>query len=143
MKQFFQNINPHSPIFTDNNANKLGIFLILFLLLTNVNVIAQDALYQKIDKTGNYDTYTTSYGATISQGDTLTIGLPRGDTFTFITQGNTPVSSFMAGTTPVVTKLKSVGNKRQGYRMYAIFKGYGLVPVYVDIENAYKTGEID
>lgn len=76
-------------------------------------------------------------------GDTLTIGLPSTDFgFMFITQGNQKTTPALANTKVVVDKLKTFGNKKRGFKMYAQFKGYGMLPVMIDIETALQTGEL-
>ncbi|WP_076456656.1 hypothetical protein [Zobellia uliginosa] len=48
----------------------------------------------------------------------------------------------MAGKPIVIDKLKTYGNKKSRYKMYAQFKGYGLLPVLIDYETALELGEI-
>ena len=114
----------------------------LFLIFTST-IYSQEATYTTISKKGTFKKYTTKDNYTIKIGDTLLIGVPyQGDTFAFITQGNSPTISALSGTKAVVTKLKSWGNKRRGYKMFAQFKGWGLLPVNIDIEGAISAKEI-
>lgn len=39
-------------------------------------------------------------------------------------------------------KLKTYGTKKTGFKMYAHFKGYGLLPVLIDYDTALELGEI-
>lgn len=106
--------------------------------------IALSTYAQQPTKPGNFKTYITKTGDTLKVGDVITIGLPRnGDNFTFITQGNVTASAHISGDAVKITKLKSIGNKQRGYKMYAYFKGYGMLPVIFDIDNAIKTEEIE
>jgi len=41
-----------------------------------------------------------------------------------------------------VDKLKTYGTKKSGYKLYAHFKGYGLIPVLIDYDTALEVGEI-
>lgn len=101
------------------------------------------ATAQKPTKSGNHTQYITKTNDTIKTGDTITLGLPNnGNQYLFITQGNTPAAAHISGDQVKITKLKSVGTKKRGYKMYAIFKGYGL-PVYIQIDQAIKTEEIE
>lgn len=114
------------------------------LILTLVIAITATTVFaQKPTKKGNFNSYITKTNHTIKVGDTITIGLPNnGNQFLFITQGNQPAAAHISGDQVVISSLKSVGNKKRGYKMYATFKGYGL-SVYIDIDNAIKTEEIE
>lgn len=94
-------------------------------------------------KSGNYKTYISKDSIIINKGSKLEIGLPyNGTEYAFITQGNVPAAAHIAGSTVTITKLKAIGSKDTGYKMYAIFKGFGMLPVYVNIDQALKTEEI-
>ncbi len=114
----------------------------LLLMLISFSIFGQKAIFNKINSEGNFTEYETKEGVVLKIGDTLKIGYPRNTNFTFITQGGVPATAFLSNTKVVVTKLKSVGNKTRGFKMYALFKGYGLVPVYIDYDSAFETGEI-
>lgn len=114
------------------------LLLILLITLSTTAVFAQ-----KPTKKGDFNQYITKDSITLKVGDTISIGLPsNGNQYIFITQANMPAGPTISSTDVVIHKLKSVGTKRRGYKMYATFKGYGL-PVYIDIENAIKTEEIE
>lgn len=115
---------------------------IILLLLISISGFSQKASYNKINSEGNFTEYQTKEGVILKIGDTLKIGYPRSTNFTFITQGGENVAAFLSNAKVVVTKLKSIGNKNRGFKMYALFKGYGLVPVYIDYDSAFETGEI-
>lgn len=117
-------------------------FYILFLLL-GYTINAQIVNYP-ISKEGNYESYISKDSILFKVGDKLTIGLPKnGDKYLFISQGGTPAGTVLTGNEVIISKLKVVGNKKRGYRMFAQFKGYGLIPVDIDIENALKVDEIE
>lgn len=99
---------------------------------------------QQPTKKGTHKQYITKTNDTIRVGDTISIGLPyNGNEFMFITQGNARTSSHISGDEVVITKLESLKANKTNFKMYALFKGYGLIPVHVDLENAIKTGEIE
>lgn len=118
--------------------NKIA-FILLFI---SSFMSAQTATYP-VEKEGKFKTYISRDNIEFSVGQKLEIGLPyAGNQYTFITQGNVPAGAVITGNTVKISKLKAVGNKDTGYKMYAQFKGYGLLPVDIDIESALKTGEI-
>lgn len=81
-------------------------------------------------------------GETIQPGDTLTIGFasnPQG--FDFITQGGVRMHPSHAGKKLIVSGFKTFGKKLQA-RTYVQVKGFGLVPVYIDYDNAVAVGEL-
>lgn len=121
---------------------KKSIITILVLLITFISY-SQVAQYGKLAGNDSFSTYITKSGDTIRIGETLKIGKPSGEFgFVFITQGNERVVSALAGKDAVISNLKSFGSKKNGYKMFALFKGYGLVPVAIDFENAVDAGEV-
>lgn len=119
----------------------MNIKLAAFLLITSVG-FAQTATYP-LEDSGKYETYITRDGKSITVGDEIEIGMPYATTqFVYITQGNEPIAARLAGNFVKITKLMSYGKDKTGYKMYALFKGYGLIAVFIDIEMALKTGEI-
>lgn len=115
------------------------IFLLLFLITTICT--AQTAVYNKTKTTGNFKEYLTKDGKSLKIGDTITIGYPLGKEFTFLTQGNQSVAAFLSNNKVIVSNFKSIGSTNKGFKIYALFKGYGL-PVFIDYESALETGEI-
>ena len=82
--------------------------------------------------------YISNEGDTLKIGQQLTLGIPTGaDGFRFITQGNEPVANWLSNTEIEIFKFKKVRGKT-----YVLFKGYGLLPVYIDYETARQTGEV-
>ena len=117
--------------------------LTLILTLTLSISFAQTAEFGKLIKKSNYDIYLTKNGDELKIGDTLTIGIPSSDLgFTYISQSGQRVSSMLSEKKIIIDKLKTYGNKTNGYKMYAQFKGYGLIPVIIDYETAFELGEI-
>lgn len=95
-------------------------------------------------KKGTYKQYITKSNDTINVGDKVTFGLPtNGNQYIFITQGNTPAGTVITGDKVTISKLKSIGSTSKGFKMYAVVKGYGLLPVLIDIEAALKTEEVE
>ncbi len=83
--------------------------------------------------------YISTEGDTLEVGKTIILGLPTGNTgFRYITQGNEPVANWLAGEKVKIHKFKTVRSK-----MYVLFKGYGLIPVYIDWEIARRAGEVE
>lgn len=84
-------------------------------------------------------TYVTKEGDTLTVGQPITLGIPTGaEGFRFLTQGNQPVANWLAGTEVTIHKFKKVRGKT-----YVLFKGYGLLPIYIDYEIARQTGEVE
>ncbi|WP_268846429.1 hypothetical protein [Flavobacterium aestivum] len=115
--------------------------LILTLFFATSFCSAQKAIYNKTKEEGKFTEYQTKSGNLIKIGDTINIGYPMGQEFTFLTQGNIHVASFLSNNKVVVSKIKSVGNPTRGYKIYTLFGGYGT-SVYIDYEAALETGEI-
>lgn len=117
---------------------------ILFsLILATAFCNAQTAVYNKIEKEGKFKEYQTKSGNFIKTGDTLNIGYPRaGNQYSFITQANIPAGTVIANTKVIVSTIKTIGNKKRGFKTYMLFKEYGMYPVYVEYESALETGEI-
>lgn len=115
----------------------------LFLIFSTILHAQESAVFDQLTS-GTFNSYVTEDNHTINIGDTLTIGLPSIDRgFRWISQGGQYGANFLAGKKVVVDKLKTYGNKRQGYKMYVHFKGYGLLPVLIDYEIALKTKELE
>lgn len=120
-------------------------FLLIINLLFSINCMAQDqvAEYGKVTGNGFYTAYVSKTGDIIHEGDTLVIGKPGGEFgFFYITQGGQRVQNWLSSKKVVITQIKSYGTKKRGYTLWAQFKGYGLIPVFIDYDNALQTGEI-
>lgn len=114
---------------------------IILLLLISFSGFSQKIIYNKVKTSGNFTEYQDKNGNILKIGDTITIGYPKLNNFMFITQGNTPVAAFMANKKVVVSKIKSIGTKKIGYKVYMLFGGYGF-SCYVNYEAALETEEI-
>ena len=115
----------------------------LFILLNISISYAQTTEYGKLNTKSEYQTYITKTKDTLKVGDPLTIGIPTSDLgFTYISQNGQRVSNTLSNKEVIVDKLKTYGTKNSGYKMYAHFKGYGLLPVLIDYETAIELGEI-
>ncbi|MBU3026873.1 hypothetical protein Q4603_16035 [Zobellia galactanivorans] len=117
----------------------LTVFLLFMVSIT----YSQTAEFGNLTKKSEYKNYKTKSGYKINIGDTLALGIPSSDLgFAYISQNGQRVSHTLAGKPIVIDKLKTYGNKKSGYKMYAQFKGYGLLPVLIDYETALELGEI-
>lgn len=102
-------------------------FLLVLFLSMSINCFSQ---------------FKAKNGDLISIGDTLIIGKASSQFgFDFITQGGQRMHPSHAGKNITVTDLKEMG-KRGQEKTYLQFKGFGLVPVLIDYDNAFQTGEI-
>jgi hypothetical protein len=120
----------------------MKIFTIILFFSFSIG-FSQTAEYGKLTKKSEYKNYITKIGDTLKVGDTLTIGIPTSDLgFTYISQGGQRVSNTLSDKKVVVDKLKTYGTKKSGYKLYAHFKGYGLIPVLIDYDTALEVGEI-
>ena len=116
--------------------------LIILTFLFSITAISQTATYGKLSQKGKYKSYITKAGDTLTIGDKITIDLPRNDTYAFISQGGNPGGTILTGATVTITKLKTEGSKKRGFKMQAGFSGYGLLTVWIDYENALRAQEI-
>lgn len=114
---------------------------IILLLLISFSGYSQKAIYNKINQPGIFSEYQTKAGSVLKIGDTITIGYPLGQEFTFLTQGDLHAAASLSNNKVIVSKIKSVGSKTRGYKAYTLFKGYGAA-IYIDYESALETGEI-
>jgi hypothetical protein len=115
--------------------------IILFLLLST-SVFAQKAIYNKTSEAGLFKEYQTKSGNVLKIGDTITIGIPmHGPNFTFLTQGDFQIAPHLSNVKVSISKIRSVGNKKRGYKTYIGFPGYGW-NCFIDYESALETGEI-
>jgi hypothetical protein len=115
----------------------------LFVFFSFSITYSQTAEHGKLTDKSEYEIYLTKTGDTLKVGDTLTIGIPTSDFgFTYISQGGQRVSNTLSDKKVIVHKLKTYGTKKSGYKMYAHFKGYGLIPVLIDYDTALELGEI-
>lgn len=116
------------------------ITFLLFIL--SITVSSQTATYP-VTKEGKYKTYISRDSLVFNVGDKLEIDLPYNvDRYMFISQGQVPAGTAITGATVEIKKLISIGDDKKGYKMWAQFKGYGLLPVDIDIENALRVNEI-
>lgn len=91
-----------------------------------------------------FDMYITKMGDTITAGQKVLIGIPSSDNgFNHITQGGQKAAVFLADREVTISQLRTYSDRRFEKRMYLQFKGYGMLPVDIDVELAMKTGEIE
>ena len=117
--------------------------LTYLFLISIIYCFSQKAEFNKLNEKGNYKEYITKNNDILKLGDTLIIGVPTSELgFTYISQGGQKVSNTLSEKKIVIDKLKIFGAERNGFKMYAQFKGYGLIPVLIDYETAFELGEI-
>jgi hypothetical protein len=117
--------------------------ILITILFWSSTIFSQTVDFKNITTEGNYTSYITKAGKEIKIGDFVEIKFPRaGNAFTFITQGNEPCGVILSNTKNKITKIKVIGNETRGYKTYLAFKGYGLLPIFIEYENALETGEI-
>lgn len=115
---------------------------LFFTLFISFFCFSQTAKYNQITSKNNFDSYISSTGKTLKIGDTIKIGLPRTNYFQFITQGNQPCGVQIANTKNIISAIKSIGDNKRGFKIFILFKGWGLIPVYIDYETALLANEI-
>lgn len=119
------------------------LLAILVLFVTNIS-FAQIAEYNKLSKNNqSFNEYKSKNGDIIKVGDSLMIGKAMDpDGFRYISQGGGRMHATHGGKPFVIHKIKSYGKEKSGFTIWISFKGYGLLPVDVDYENALAAGEI-
>ena len=118
------------------------LFITAFVICVNYSN-GQEVKYGEVNGNGYYDTYYAKDGSAITVGDTIKLGQPSGnDHFLFIQQGGQYVAPWLADKEVVVTKIKSYGSKKKGYILFVQFKGFGMIPVYIQYDNAIGAGEV-
>jgi len=109
--------------------------IVLLLFLTQI-CGAQIANYNTTKK-GKYTSYITATGDTIKTGMQLRLGTASTNLgFVYISQGGERVAFRLSNQTVTVHGV------RVYEKPYILFKGYGLLPVLIDYENAITTGEL-
>jgi len=127
---------------------KKVLLSVLFLFLLAVVGLAQEnlgtAMQSNLGQNMKYQSYISEAGDTISLGDTIKIGKPSGiKTYNFITQGGEYCTPIITGKKVIVERIWSAAyNKKMPKTLYVGFKGYGLLMVYIDYENALEYGEV-
>jgi hypothetical protein len=117
-------------------------FFLITVLIFASNTQAQNSSFPP-KEAGKVNQYTSKTHQTLKVGDEIEIGLPyAGNIFVFITQQNLGVSADLSSSIVKVTEIEIIGNKKKGYKAYAKFKGYGALPVYINIEPAINSKEI-
>lgn|SRR5690606_8998611 len=123
--------------------------LLTLFLITSLHSFGQNLRrdkiveYNKVTKLGFYESYVSKHGDTIHIGDTLQIGKASNyDKFVHIHQDKYNMHADHTGKKVVVQNIETYGRKKSGYGVYLKFKGFGLLPVYVNYEAALEAGEI-
>ena len=115
--------------------------LFIVISLITFTAAAQAVSYHKLKK-GKYEIYFSENGTKIQVGDTVTFGTATSDKgFQFISQGGMPTHTTRAGAKAIISKIKVYKNGIS-LQPWIFVKGFGLVPVAIDIEHALKTEEI-
>lgn len=114
----------------------------ILILFTSI-IFSQNISYQNIKNEGEFKKYTSKDSLIISVGNVIKIGFPSsGNKFTYITQGNDLVDSKLNLIEVTITKIEVIKMQNGFLKAYAVFKGFGLIPVYIDIEAAIYFKEI-
>lgn len=119
--------------------------LLFLLLVLGVNIsFAQTAEYGKITEAKKFEEYISKNGDRLKVGDSLQIGIATAAThFVYVSQGEgANMHPTHSGKKVKITKIYSAGRKNSGYKIFINFKGFGLLPVFVDYETALEVGEI-
>ncbi|MCU4164618.1 hypothetical protein [Carboxylicivirga caseinilyticus] len=117
--------------------------MILLVVSMSTILFGQKAEYGNVTQKAKYTEYLTKNGDLLKVGDTLKLGKAISDKgFQYITQGGQPCAIWLADKVVFVDHFRSFGTKSQGYKVYVAFKGYGLVPVYIDYDSAIEVGEV-
>jgi hypothetical protein len=119
-------------------------FLLITAFMICVNYsYGQVAKYGEVNGNLTYEKYIAKTGSSVSVGDTIKLGKPSGnDHFLYIQQCEQYVAPWLADRDVVVTQIKSYGNQKRGYTLFVQFKGYGLIPVFIQYDNALAAGEV-
>ncbi|MDM1408587.1 hypothetical protein [Myroides sp. DF42-4-2] len=119
------------------------IITILTLFAASISY-AQTAEYNKLSKNNqSFTEYKSKNGDIIKVGDSLMIGKAMDpDGFRYISQGGGRMHATHGGKPFTIHKIKSYGKEKSGFTIWISFKGYGLLPVEVDYENALEANEI-
>ncbi|WP_413513228.1 hypothetical protein [Myroides odoratus] len=119
------------------------ILTILTLFVACISV-AQTAEYNKLSQNNqSFTEYKSKNGDIIKVGDSLMIGKAMDpDGFRYISQGGGRMHATHGGKPFTIHKIKSYGKEKSGFTIWISFKGYGLLTVDVDYENALEAGEI-
>lgn len=123
----------------------MRLFGLFFTLLLFNQAIAQDLKYGEIPaKNSKVSSYQSQSGAIIKNGDVLVLGKPTGTdgNFSHITQNGLPVIGALSGNEVKVDHIKAFKQAAFSGKAYVAFKGYGLIPCYINYELALETGEI-
>lgn len=116
---------------------KKSIILSLFIF-TNL-CFCQTIKFSSKNENGFFKEYIAKNGNSIKVGDTILIKFPKiGNNYTFITQANTSAGVILANKKVIVSKIKSYNDT-----VFLLFKGFGLLPVFIEFENAVETKEIE
>jgi hypothetical protein len=121
----------------------MRILLVTIFMIFSNYFFGQEVKYGEVIENGYYDTYHAKDGSTVSVGDTIKLGQPSGnDHFLFIQQGGQYVAPWLADKDVIVTRIKSYGSKKKGYILFVQFKGFGMLPVFIQYDNAVEAGEV-
>jgi len=117
---------------------------VILIFLISLPIFAQKAVYNKVKEKGEFTEYETKSGNLIKIGDTINIGYPLGNEFTFLTNSGLQAPADLSNNKAVIFKIKSKGKTERGFKIYVFFKPYGALgaTISIDYESALETGEI-
>lgn len=117
-------------------------FIYIFLL-TSLSCLSQEISFSAKMNPGDYSTYFSKENIIIKENQQILLGFPsNGNKYTYIVQGDQPIDARLNSIYVTIDKIKIVKLQNNASKAYAIFKGFGLVPVYIDIEAALYFKEI-
>jgi hypothetical protein len=116
--------------------------IITLIILFSINAMSQTTSFPPTEP-GAFKSYTSKSGKKINIGDQIELGLPfAGINFVFINQNRIGVVANLSGSIVTIEEIEVTGDKKKGYKAFAKFKGYGSLPVYINIEPAINSKEI-
>ena len=117
----------------------LFVFLLFGALIGNT----QDTVrFNDGSRIGLYfDTYITESGDTIDVGNTVRFGYPtNGHKYVFVMQGSDYCGTVLTNCFTTIESIRTGGYNEHPI-VFAFIKGWGLIPISIDIEAAIHTGE--
>lgn len=115
-----------------------------YLLLFFVGLsFGQSINYSDKMNEGLYKEYISKDGISIKENQKIRIGYPsNGNKFTYITQGAEMVDNRLNSILVEVSKIEVIKLNNNYCKTYVFFKGFGLIPVAIDIEAAIYFKEV-
>lgn len=116
--------------------------ILILLIFSITTCYSQIGEYGQLKKNKQYQSYTTKDGNILKIGDVIHINTIDSDHYNYISQGGSPGGTILSNKDVIISKLKAWAYQKQEPYMFVGFKGYGMVILYIDYENALQVGEI-